>query len=79
MCLAAPDMPDAPAAPPPPPPPPPPPAPTTQGLTVGDKRSTAPIKNFLSKALGARKAKSSLSIPLGGTDASAGSGLNIPG
>jgi hypothetical protein len=81
MCFGgSPQMPVAPDAPPPPPPPPPPPAPTAQGLTVGESRKDAPIKNFLSKAIGANKKKSSLMIPLGvNGDSNAASGLNIPG
>lgn len=78
MCMGAPKMPEPKDPPPPPPPPPPLPNETAKSLTVGDKRSGSSIKNFLAKAIGARK--SSLSVPLvGGTDAAGGSGLNIPG
>jgi hypothetical protein len=63
--------------PPPPPPAPPAPEPTASGLTVGENRAGAPpIKNFLRKAIGGKK--NSLVIPVGGTDASASTGINIP-
>mgnify|MGYP003394358304 CR=1 len=79
MCMGSPKIPPPKDPPPPPPPPPPLPNETAKSLTVGDKRASASIKNFLANAIGARKSKSSLSIPLGGTDAAGGSGLNIPG
>nr|WP_140393680.1 hypothetical protein [Nitrospira cf. moscoviensis SBR1015] len=62
----------------PPPPPPPPPAPTAQGLTIGKDRKAVPLRQFLSNAVGAARRKTSLVIPMGGTDAAAGAGLNIP-
>jgi hypothetical protein len=78
MCFAGPKMPEASDPPAPPPPPPPPPAPTAQGLTVGDKRKTSPIKNFMKKSVGANRSNPSLTIPLAGYDSAAGAGVNIP-
>lgn len=78
MCMGSPKIPTPKDPPPPPPPPPPLPNETAKGLAVGDKRSSVSIQNFLARAIGARKSKSSMAIPLGGVDA-AGSGLNIPG
>lgn len=78
MCMSAPSFPEQkepeiPVA----PPPPPPPAPTAQGLTIGKDRRSTPLQTLFATALG-KRAKNPLRIDLGGTDAAAGSGLNIP-
>ena len=80
MCFfKAPKIPEMPPPTTPPPPPPPPPAPgkTASGLTIGDRRQSAPIRTFLARALGAYKKRSSLVVG-GADDDQTDTGLNIP-